>query len=333
MSFNLKNTEKNELLLHNQGHIIDDQPPGLSENHSDTIYDFGNLTLNEWLFDGILIRESKILFNEPLQMDWQGNFEMVTMHFNLKGALDVNIKADNSTFSFKNNQHNLMYGSEAGGAIKVEDLVQHIFMIQMGRDAFFRIAENGNEILKRFADDVYKGKTAVLSNQNLNIDLSIQRCIQDILTCNKFGALKKMYLFSKTIELLVLQAEAYNNSYVLPKGVLKTEYERDSIIYAKEFMLKHIDFPPTLTELSRIVGINEFKLKKGFKEVFGTTVFGYLAETRLEMAKNDLLDSSKTVSQIALELGYSSVQHFSNAFKKRFNISPGQIKNQDVISN
>ena len=90
-------------------------------------------------------------------------------------------------------------------------------------------------------------------------------------------------------------------------------------------MLQHIDLPPSLSELSRIIGINEFKLKKGFKEIFDTTVFGYLSETRLLIAKNDLYNNNKSVSQIAFELGYSSVQHFSNAFKKRFGIAPSKI--------
>ena len=74
--------------------------------------------------------------------------------------------------------------------------------------------------------------------------------------------------------------------------------------------------PPGLTELARAAGINEYKLKKGFKETFGNTVFGYLAETRLELAKNDLLEEEKSISEIAFELGYSSV-HFLAIMRKR----------------
>jgi AraC-like DNA-binding protein len=88
----------------------------------------------------------------------------------------------------------------------------------------------------------------------------------------------------------------------------------------------NLETPPTLSELARIVGINEYKLKRGFKETFGNTVFGYLGDARLEMAKNDLLENKKSVSDISAELGYSSVQHFSNAFKKKFGLSPGKLK-------
>ena len=83
---------------------------------------------------------------------------------------------------------------------------------------------------------------------------------------------------------------------------------------------------PAGTELSRIAGINEFKLKRGFKEVFGQTVFGYLNDERMDLAKSDLLEKQKSITEIAFELGFSSVQHFSNAFKKKFGVSPRGVK-------
>ena len=90
--------------------------------------------------------------------------------------------------------------------------------------------------------------------------------------------------------------------------------------------MNHMETPPSLLELSKIVGVNEYKLKRGFKEMFGDTVFGYLSGARLEIAKNDLLKSKKSVSEISSELGYSAVQHFSNAFKKKFGFSPAKLK-------
>ncbi|HEV7230428.1 MAG TPA: helix-turn-helix transcriptional regulator, partial [Bacteroidia bacterium] len=55
------------------------------------------------------------------------------------------------------------------------------------------------------------------------------------------------------------------------------------------------------------------------------TVFEYLSDVRLELAKNDLLDKRKSATEIAFELGYSSLQHFSSAFKKKFGIAPSKI--------
>ncbi|GAA4115058.1 hypothetical protein GCM10022393_15010 [Aquimarina addita] len=82
-----------------------------------------------------------------------------------------------------------------------------------------------------------------------------------------------------------------------------------------------------MSELSRLVVLNEYKLKRGFKELFGTPVFGYIHQTRMDLAKRLLLDTSKTAKEIAYEIGYCSPQHFSKAFKEQFVISPNSIRN------
>ena len=70
-----------------------------------------------------------------------------------------------------------------------------------------------------------------------------------------------------------------------------------------------------------------FKLKKGFKELFGTTVFGFVHLKRMNFAKDLLLNSDKSSKEIAFEAGYSSPQHFNKAFKKEFKITPDRIRN------
>ena len=128
------------------------------------------------------------------------------------------------------------------------------------------------------------------------------------------------------MELLVLQADSHSRAASLKTSFVKSDYDRDRIIFARDYMLQHMDVPPTIPELARIAGINEFKLKKGYKEIFGTTIFGHLAEVRLQMAKDALQEGKKSISAIAFDLGYSSVQHFSVSFRKRFNMSPRQVK-------
>jgi AraC-like DNA-binding protein len=135
-----------------------------------------------------------------------------------------------------------------------------------------------------------------------------------------------MYLLSKSIEFLVLQAEACNTALIPTYKYIKTKYDEECIVYAREYIMNHLDLPPSLPELAKIIGVNEYKLKRGFKEMFGNTVFGFLADARLEIAKNDLLETRKSSTEIASTLGYSSPQHFSHAFKKKFGISPNKLK-------
>lgn len=94
-----------------------------------------------------------------------------------------------------------------------------------------------------------------------------------------------------------------------------------------------ITTPPTLSEVARSVGLNEYKLKRGFKETFGTTVFSYLTEQRLESAKRLLLDTDKTASEVGFELGYATAQHFHHAFKNRFGVTPNSMRRKSENGN
>jgi AraC-like DNA-binding protein len=160
---------------------------------------------------------------------------------------------------------------------------------------------------------------------NLSITLPLHSAIREILNCRRTGALKKMFLKAKSLEILALVAEAFEKSAHRKIRFCKTEYDRERLLFARDYLISHMDMPPTLGELARTAGINEFKLKNGFKEIFGTTVFGYLSDYRLEQVKFELTEGKKSATDVAFELGYSSLQHFSAAFKKKFGVAPTQL--------
>src|SRR5258706_7873099 len=95
---------------------------------------------------------------------------------------------------------------------------------------------------------------------------------------------------------------------------LANEEDREKIIRSREIMIQHIGEPITIKELSRKVAINECYLKKGFKELFGTTIFDFYQQQRMEHAKYLLYEKSLSVTNVSDLLGYSSISHFSAAF-------------------
>ena len=101
--------------------------------------------------------------------------------------------------------------------------------------------------------------------------------------------------------------------------------DREKIIRAREVLLQHIGEPITIKALSRKVAINECYLKKGFKEIFGTTIFDFYQGQRMEHAKYLLYDKGLSVTEVSLLLGYSSISHFSTAFKKHTGIKPCEL--------
>ena len=106
---------------------------------------------------------------------------------------------------------------------------------------------------------------------------------------------------------------------------LANEADRDKIIKAREILLQHIGEPITIKALSRKVAINECYLKKGFKEIFGSTIFDFYQSQRMEHAKYLLYDKGLSVTEVSLLLGYSSISHFSTAFKRHTGIKPCEL--------
>ena len=324
MAFEIKNDLGDIIYKYN----FDPQDFEIGDFKAETInmpLPFGTIKARQWHFDGIRMSYSEAEFTAPSVLDWKGDAEMVTMCFNLQGRLSILDDNMPNAFELGANQHNMFYGQHAAGKMQVDELIMKTFLIQLSKRSFLDIAKGGNDAIKSFAEAVDRGQPAAFSDMNLNIGFDLQNCINSILNCNYSNALKRMFFYSKTIEMMVLQAESYNKLMNNAPRYIKTDYDKERILFARDYLIRNMDAPPTLTELSRRAGINEFKLKRGFKEVFDKTVFEYLAEVRLETARIDLLEKQKSITEIAFELGYSSLQHFSAAFKKKFGIAPSKV--------
>jgi AraC family transcriptional regulator, transcriptional activator of the genes for pyochelin and ferripyochelin receptors len=152
---------------------------------------------------------------------------------------------------------------------------------------------------------------------------AMQLALQQMLDCPYQGVIKQMYLESKSVEVLALwldQARS-SDSECRPFPTLPA-IDIDRIHQAKEILLQQLDHPPSLFTLARQVGLNDCTLKRGFKQVFGTTVFGYLHQHRMEKARSLLLANQHSITAIAQAVGYTNLSAFSAAFRKKYGVSP-----------
>jgi AraC family transcriptional regulator, transcriptional activator of the genes for pyochelin and ferripyochelin receptors len=159
---------------------------------------------------------------------------------------------------------------------------------------------------------------------------AMQTALQQILACPYQGAMKRLYLESKALELLALQIHQWTEHYThssqthssndRPRRLRSDDIER--LHHAREILMQNLDCPFTLMDLARQVGLNDYKLKQGFRQVFGTTVFGYLQMQRMIQAKQLLADSNLSVAGVAQKVGYTSQSRFCDAFKRQFDVSP-----------
>lgn len=103
---------------------------------------------------------------------------------------------------------------------------------------------------------------------------------------------------------------------------LAHDSERDKVMQAKALLDQHLDKPITIKDLSRKVAMNECYLKKGFKALTGKTIHEYQSGQRIAKARTLLQQQGYSVSEVAMELGFSSISHFSTAFKKATGLKP-----------
>jgi len=291
-------------------------------------YDKGTMTSTIWHCDDIRLGHAVSKFTDYVSVPASNhNNDVIRLHFGLKGNYSFSYQQLDRSFHLLGGHHNMMYSKDFDIEIQNRTLEIETFGVQFPKEMFINFTQNANDILKRFSDSIVNGRSVLLSESWGAIDNPIQQVIQQIIHCRYAGDLKKLFLLSKSIELLVLSAEASNAAENRKDIFIKKGTDKEKIIAVRDIINERLSSPPNLSEIAKMVGLNEYKLKKGFKETFGNTVFGYLAEQRLHLAQQYLRDTEKTAAEIAFELGYATPQHFNNAFKGKFGITPHSVRN------
>ncbi len=151
----------------------------------------------------------------------------------------------------------------------------------------------------------------------------MHRSIQHLLDCPYTGPMKQLYMENKAIELIVHKLAqtitSDDKQDALPKMVLQ---ETERIHRAGEILCRNLETPPSLFDLAHAVGTNHGRLNRGFRELYGTTVFGYLRQRRLIEARRLMEIEAASVTEAALSVGYSSISSFSKAFCAYFGMRP-----------
>jgi AraC family transcriptional regulator, transcriptional activator of the genes for pyochelin and ferripyochelin receptors len=290
-------------------------------------FENGIITSTKWHCDGIIVGHAHSRFKEKTSFTASSNLDVVRLHFGMKGNYSFSYKQLNKTFDLIGSHHNIMYSKGFDMVVENKTLELETFGIHFPTDIFLQYTQHASDHVKRFSEAVLKGENIMLSEKWGAIEPGLHQVIQQIINCKFTGDVKKIFLLSKSVELLVLSAEAYNNSLNRTQPFIKSKSDKEKLIAVRDLIIERANRPPNLSEIAKTVGLNEYKLKRGFKEIFNTTVFGYLTEQRLHMARQFLYDTRKTAAEISADLGYATPQHFNNAFKKKFGVTPYSVRN------
>ncbi len=177
-------------------------------------------------------------------------------------------------------------------------------------------------------DDILNFKHASSFSKTLPLCGKTRMVLEALLNHTYSGSLENIYINAQTQMLLLYSLDCMLGEKeidVVNCKFLANELDREKIIKAREVLIQHIGEPITIKELSRKVAINECYLKKGFKEMFGATIFDFYQSQRMEHAKYLLYEKGLSVTEVSMMLGYSSISHFSTAFKKHTGLKPCEL--------
>ncbi len=164
------------------------------------------------------------------------------------------------------------------------------------------------------------------------LNASMALCLHELFEEKYDGSCGTIYTEAKIMEFL----SHFMNEMSSPKKdleacpFLEDESEYQKIRMVKDILVKEFNRPNKIKDLAKRVGTNEFKLKVGFKHLYGNSVHNYLVDQRLENARLLLVENKSSIANISEEVGYSNPSHFIEAFKKKYGVTPKKLASKKI---
>lgn len=165
-----------------------------------------------------------------------------------------------------------------------------------------------NKDKKYYKDGLITPSMAIVLNQIINYNLNL--------------SIKNLYYKAKAYELLSLYFNRSEDANIEQCPFLVDETNVIKIRKAKDIIISRMAEPPRLQELADEIGLNIKKLKEGFKQIYGDSVFSFLFDYKMEVARKLLESGDDNVNEVGLKVGYSTSSHFIAAFKKKYGTTP-----------
>ena len=141
------------------------------------------------------------------------------------------------------------------------------------------------------------------------------------------GMMKDIFLEAKVLELISLTIHQFSTDQQDdPDRITLREADVNQLLAARKHIETNYIDPPSLQELAWQVGINEFKLKKGYKQLFHSTVYEHVREERMNHAKKLIAEGQQDIGEIVRMVGYTNTSHFSSRFREMFGLSPKKFQ-------
>jgi AraC family transcriptional activator of pyochelin receptor len=324
MEFQILGPGANEIIItpslpkNHQGKILPLHQPLHAAAH------FGEILFQHYIGNGFTIWYSNYHFHHATTLQGRADIPVLELHIQFlnsfsnqwDGLHQTVLKPYQYNLSFT--PHVLNHASFQGG----KDY--HTFDIHFQKTYLEKLAPFF-PVLDQFLYKINRDQPTAISPFDRFLSHEMIAIVNRLLNCPFTNEAASFFIETKVEELLLLVLNHTADQHPQPPIVLD-KYDQEQIYEAKNIILQEIENPPSLIQLARKVGLNDYKLKKGFKLMFGTTVFNYLHQERMNTAHKLLLETSKTIDHIAYEVGYEHPSNFNLAFKKQFGYTAAYLR-------
>ncbi|NNC69632.1 MAG: helix-turn-helix transcriptional regulator [Flavobacteriaceae bacterium] len=281
------------------------------------------------LEDGFYILKLENETDETQQVVREIDSSYIQFHFCLKGALKFWFNEGRYAFDVFNEHALLLYNPQRDLPLNLE-LQSNSFSVSL-----LISIKKFHSLFSQEADYIH-----FLSDENRDkkyydtkpISPIMVVVLNQILNNNLHHSIENLFLKGKAYELLSHYFNRSEDADIEQCPFLVDEQNVIKIRQAKDIVINRMAEPPGLQELANEVGLTLKKLKEGFKQIYGDSVYSFLFDYKMEYARK-LLESNKlNVNEVGHKIGYSTSSHFIAAFKKKYGTTPKKYI-QSILAN
>ncbi len=269
--------------------------------------------------DGFYVLKIQNDTDEPKVIEREIDSSFIQFHFCLKGeskfyfnqgAYHLEVSEENSLLLY-NTQKDLplhLMVSPKTWLLSVVMTIRNFHSLFSSEASYIPFLSEENKEKKYYSQEVVSPAIAVVLSQLMNYNLH--------------PSIKQLYVKGKVYELISLYFNKTEDADLEQCPFLADEDNVRRIKLAKEIIISRMAEPPSLSELSKEIGLSLKKLKEGFKQIYGDSVYSFLFDYKMEYARKMLETGKHNVNEVGLKVGYSTASHFIASFKKKYGTTP-----------
>lgn len=291
--------------------------------------DWGTADIKAIQIPHILITEIKSSLDRNLHVRHHEDRECATVNscFTLSGSVNSDFYGLQNPLRLHQRTQNFIYKPVLCDShyLTADENPLHMFHYEVDVNYFITLLDLDERWADQLRERITRRQVVTGPQEMMPVSGAMFRCIHDIINTPLTGALRNIIIEAKILELIAHQLDHVRQRQCDSRSSGLTRAEVEKFHALKSYLEASFQQEHSLRSLARKYAMNEFKLKKGFKELFGDTIFAYIHSLKMKEARLLLEEQGLNVTQVSVRTGYKNPNHFSAAFKKSFGISPSAL--------